>query len=259
MNAGSIYRNAASSQTVGPATHREPRCQRSPPRSPSSSARCSSRVAQATTRSTRCPRRTRACRTPRRTRPRATRRAPTMLLTQGPRPPTPPTRPPSTRATHRPSTRPRSTRPPTATEAKNSALLPRFVEEGEHGDALELDERARLEQPGDFDEAHRGVVRAHARSPAFSDGPLRRPVLVEIGHERQKLDDVLGAAAGRAHDVDHVVERRQKLRREVRTDDPRVLVESHLPRHVERAPGSAEYAVGVTARFREVRRVDQLL
>ena len=70
---------------------------------------------------------------------------------------------------------------------------------------------------------------------------------------------MLRPAARRAHDVDHVVERREKLGREVGADDARVLVEGHLARHVERAPGCAQYAVGVTARLREVRRVDELL
>ena len=67
------------------------------------------------------------------------------------------------------------------------------------------------------------------------------------------------AAARRAHDADHVVERREELRREIGADDARVLVECHLTRHVQSTPGCAEYAVGVAARLREVGRVDELL
>src|SRR5580704_16084262 len=59
---------------------------------------------------------------------------------------------------------PRPTRPPTP--ARDSLL------EREDGDALDLHERARLEQAGDLHEAHRGIVRTHAGAPAFADRPL---------------------------------------------------------------------------------------
>src|ERR1019366_1641238 len=123
----------------------------------------------------------------------------------------------------------------------------------------DLDERPGLEQPGDLHEAHGRPVRAHARPPSLADGPLRIAVLVQIGHEDQELDQVLGAAARRAHDVDDVVERRQELGGEVRADDARLLVEGDLPGDVEHPSGAAQDAVGVAARLGEVRRVDQLL
>src|SRR5580704_1565024 len=179
-----------------------------------------------------------ALRTRRRTRPRKTPRAPTTRRTARPstqarrtraRRTWPPTSPMDRRSTRRAPTRgireptrPRPTPPWTATSAATAGFSrparagpshdgrpPRALASGtpasvrvldrKDGDALDFDERAGLEQPGDFDEAHRGVVRAHAGAPALSDGPLGGAVLVEIGHERQELDDVLRPAARRAH------------------------------------------------------------
>ena len=45
---------------------------------------------------------------------------------------------------------------------------------GQHGDALDLDERARLEESRDLHEAHRRVVLAHALAPPFADGAASR-------------------------------------------------------------------------------------
>jgi len=65
----------------------------------------------------------------------------------------------------------------------------------ERCDALDLHESAGFEQPRDLHQAHRRIIVAHAGAPSIADRGTRRTVGVEIGHERQQLDDVLRAAA----------------------------------------------------------------
>src|SRR2546425_9575255 len=114
---------------------------------------------------------------------------------------------------------------------------------GEHGGRFDFHDSVRVHQPPYFQERHRGEVSSHEAAVHLPERLQARDIRLPVRDIDGESADLLGPAPGRAHDLQHPLERPGPL-----LDEPGALG-GGLPGHEQYpAAGRGEHAVIPAAR-----------